>query len=236
ATGQSQQLEEEINFPDGRRAHWLSTKAPLRDADGSVVGLIGTSLDITERKAAEARHLEIEERYRLAARATNDAIWDWRMADGQVIWNEALADLFGHDLMETDAQWWIDHIHPDDRARIDADIHAVIEGDGTVWYGEYRFRRVDGSYADVLDRGAVLRGPAGEPLRMIGAMLDLSARKVAEAALAESEERLRFATEAGDMGFWDVDLVHDVLIWPPRTKAMFGISADVEVGMDDFYA
>lgn len=51
----------------------------------------------------------------------------------------------------------------------------------------------------------MLRGPAGEPLRMIGAMLDLSARKVAEAALAESEERLRFATEAGDMGFWDVD-------------------------------
>jgi len=236
ATGQSQQLEEEINFPDGRRAHWLSTKAPLRDADGTVIGLIGTSLDITERKAAEARHQEIEERYRLAARATNDAIWDWRMADGQVIWNEALADLFGHDRMETDAQWWLDHIHPEDRARVDADIHAVIESDGTVWYGEYRFRRSDGSYADVLDRGAVLRGVDGEPLRMIGAMLDLSARKVAEAALAESEERLRFATEAGDMGFWDVDLVHDVLIWPPRTKAMFGISADVEVGMGDFYA
>lgn len=50
-----------------------------------MIGLIGTSLDITERKAAEARHQEIEERYRLAARATNDAIWDWRMADGQVI-------------------------------------------------------------------------------------------------------------------------------------------------------
>lgn len=235
ATGQSQQLEEDISFPDGRRAYWLSTKAPLRDADGNVVGLIGTSLDITERKAAEARHREIEERYRLAARATNDAIWDWRMADGQVVWNEALADLFGHDRMETDAQWWLDHIHPDDRPRIDADIHTVIDGGGTIWYGEYRFRRADGSYADVLDRGAVLRGTAGEPVRMIGAMLDLSGRKAAEAALAESEERLRFATEAGDMGFWDVDLVHDVLIWPPRTKAMFGISPDVAVRLDDFY-
>ncbi len=235
ASGQAEQLEEEISFPDGRRAHWLSTKAPLRDADGNVVGLVGTSLDITDRKDAEARHQEIEERYRLAARATNDAIWDWRMADGHVIWNEALANLFGHTLMESDAQWWLDHIHPDDRARIDADIHAVIEGDGTAWYGEYRFRRADGSYAAVLDRGAVLRGPAGEPLRMIGAMLDLTARRSAEAALAESEERLRFATEAGDMGFWDVDLVHDVLIWPPRTKAMFGISADVEVSLEDFY-
>ena len=235
ASGQSEQLEEEVSFPGGRRAWWLSTKAPLRDVDGSVVGLIGTSLDITDRKAAEARHLEIEERYRLAARATNDAIWDWRMADGHVIWNEALTTLFGHAEAETDAQWWLDHIHPDDRTRIDTRIHAVIDGNGTVWSGEYRFRRADGSYASVLDRGTVLRNAAGEPVRMIGAMLDLSASKAAEAALAESEERLRLATDAGDMGFWDVDLVEDALIWPPRTKAMFGISPDAAVSLRDFY-
>lgn len=235
ASGQTEQLEEEVSFPDGRRAHWLSTKSPLRDADGVVVGLVGTSLDITDRKAAEARHLEAEERYRLAAHATNDAIWDWRISDGQVIWNEALTTLFGHALSETSAQWWLDHIHPDDRARVDRDIHAVIEGGGTAWNSEYRFRRADGSFASVLDRGTVLRGGVGEPLRMIGAMLDLTVRQAAEAALAQSEERLRFATEAGDMGFWDVDLVRDALIWPPRTKAMFGISPEVAVSMRDFH-
>ena len=235
ASGQTEQLEEEVSFPDGRRAHWLSTKSPLRDADGVVVGLVGTSLDITDRKAAEARHLEAEERYRLAAQATNDAIWDWRISDGQVIWNEALTTLFGHALRETSAQWWLDHIHPDDRARVDRDIHAVIEGGGTAWNSEYRFRRADGSFASVLDRGTVLRGGVGEPLRMIGAMLDLTVRQAAEAALAQSEERLRFATEAGDMGFWDVDLVRDALIWPARTKAMFGISPEVAVSMRDFH-
>ncbi|WP_448130914.1 PAS domain-containing protein [Stenotrophomonas rhizophila] len=235
ASGQTEQLEEEVSFPDGRRAQWLSTKSPLRDADGVVVGLVGTSLDITDRKAAEARHLEAEERYRLAAHATNDAIWDWRISDGQVIWNEALTTLFGHALSETSAQWWLDHIHPDDRARVDRDIHAVIEGGGTAWNSEYRFRRADGSFASVLDRGTVLRGGVGEPLRMIGAMLDLTVREAAEAALAQSEERLRFATEAGDMGFWDVDLVRDALIWPPRTKAMFGISPEVAVSMSDFH-
>lgn len=235
ASGQTEQLEEEVSFPDGRRAYWLSTKSPLRDADGTVVGLVGTSLDITDRKAAEARHLEVEERYRLAAQATNDAIWDWRISDGHVIWNEALTTLFGHPLAETTAQWWLDHIHPHDRARVDADIHAVIEGGETSWNSEYRFRRADGSFAPVLDRGTVLRGGVGEPLRMIGAMLDLTVRNTAEAALAKSEERLRFATEAGDMGFWDVDLVRDELIWPARTKAMFGISPGVAVTLRDFY-
>ncbi|MDR7191546.1 PAS domain-containing hybrid sensor histidine kinase/response regulator [Luteimonas terrae] len=235
ASGQSEQIEEAISFPDGRRAWWLSTKAPLRDSDGTVIGLVGTSLDITDRKAAEARHLEVEERYRLAARATNDAIWDWKIGDGQVVWNEALTTLFGHAEVETDAQWWLDHIHPDDRARIDSRIHEVIEGDASVWTDEYRFRRDDGSYAAVFDRGTVLRGSGGEPVRMIGAMLDLSARRTAEAALAQSEKRLRLATEAGDLGFWDVDLVHDALIWPRRTKAMFGISPDAEVTLRDFY-
>jgi len=234
ASGRSEQLEEEVSFPDGRRAWWLSTKAPLRNDDGEIIGLVGTSLDITDRKSAEADRLDLEERYRLAAQATNDAVWDWRMADGHVVWNEALSSLFGHSMVETSAQWWLDHIHPEDRARIDRNIHAVIDGDGTTWNGEYRFRRADGSYAAVLDRGAVLRDGDGRPLRMIGAMLDLSGRKAAEAALAEGEERLRLATEAGDLGLWDLDLVQNILLWPARTKAMFGISSDAEVTFDDF--
>jgi PAS domain S-box-containing protein len=57
----------------------------------------------------------------------------------------------------------------------------------------------------------------------------------AEARLRESEERLRLATEHADIGFWDVDPVHDQLLWPARVKAMFGISADVPVTMQDFY-
>lgn len=57
----------------------------------------------------------------------------------------------------------------------------------------------------------------------------------AEARLRESEERLRLAVENADVGFWDVDTIQDRLIWPARTKAMFGISPDVPVTMQDFY-
>lgn len=235
-TGEAEQLEEHVSFPDGRKAIWLSTKAPLRDGHGQVIGLVGASLDITDRKAVETSHREIEERYRLAARATNDAVWDWRMADGHVIWNEALTARFGHELSETTAQWWLDQIHPDDRARVDESIHAVIDHGGEAWTEDYRFRRHDGSYASVLDRGAVLRGGDGAAIRMIGAMLDLTQQRDAEAALRRSEERLRLATEASDIGFWDVDLIQGVLIWPARTKAMFGISPEVPVSLDDFYA
>lgn len=65
---------------------------------------------------------------------------------------------------------------------------------------------------------------------------DISARKQAEKALSEREEQLRLAIEAADVGLWDVDVVNETLYWPPRVKAMFGISADKHVSMADFYA
>ncbi len=65
---------------------------------------------------------------------------------------------------------------------------------------------------------------------------DLIERLEAEAALKNSEEQLRLATDAADVGLWDVDHVTDTLFWPPRVKAMFGISPNVPVSMADFYA
>ncbi|MFG6416502.1 PAS domain-containing protein [Roseateles sp. DC23W] len=147
------------------------------------------------------------ERYRLAMLATNDAIWDWRLADGHVVWNQSLRTLFGHALDHSSAAWWLDHIHPDDRARVEADIHAVIDGNGTAWTGEYRFRRADGSYADVFDRGSVLREADGRPVRMIGAMLDQSSRKAAEAALRDSEQQYQALFERIDEGFCVIEFL-----------------------------
>lgn len=149
----------------------------------------------------------IAERYRLAMLATNDAIWDWRLADGHVIWNQALRSLFGHTQQETSADWWLDHIHPEDRPGIDASIHAVIDGAGTAWTGQYRFRRADGSYADIFDRGSVLRSEDGRAVRMIGAMLDLSSRKATEAALRQSEQQFRALFERIDEGFCIIEFL-----------------------------
>lgn len=60
-------------------------------------------------------------------------------------------------------------------------------------------------------------------------------RARADSAIRISEARLRLAVDHADVGFWDVDLVDDTLVWPAQTKAMFGISADVEVTLQDFY-
>ncbi len=183
---------------------------PLRDDEMTVRGLLCTVWDTTAKVLAEQAHAqseETEERYRLAVLATNDAIWDWRLADGHVIWNQALTSLFGHQDKQTSADWWIEHIHPEDRERIDKSIHGVIDGGATAWSAEYRFRHADGSYSDIFDRGTVLRDAQGRAIRMIGAMLDLTARNAAEVALRESEHLFQTMFNTIDEGFCIIEFL-----------------------------
>ena len=168
--------------PEDGTERWVSAKGQTLFEDGRPVRLIGFARDVTESRRAEQALRETEERYRLASRATNDAIWDWDLATNHVLWNEALGEAHGYalDAVEPTGDWWIGHIHPDDRPRIDRSIHAVIDGLGSAWSDEYRFLRADGSYAAILDRGYVIRDGSGRAVRMIGAMLDISERKRAE--------------------------------------------------------
>ncbi|HZH25932.1 MAG TPA: PAS domain S-box protein [Azospirillaceae bacterium] len=183
-------MEHRLRRSDGEYRHMLVRAVPLLRPDGTVEEWVGVHTDITTRRRAEEALRETEERYRLAARATNDAIWDWNLAADQILWNDALRTLFGYaeDLTETTGGWWEEHIHPDDRERIVQGIHEVITGGGTRWSEEYRFRRADGSFATVLDRGFVLRAPGGRPVRMIGAMQDITERKRVEVELAAARD------------------------------------------------
>ncbi|PTU75545.1 PAS domain-containing hybrid sensor histidine kinase/response regulator [Pseudomonas mangrovi] len=178
---------------DGQQFWASGEMMPLYGDDNGHLGFMKILRDRTSEHLAGQALEEAKERYRLAAKATSDAVWDWDLHTNQVLWNEALEDAYGHPLatLDTRSDWWLAQIHPDDRARISASIHAVIEGSDASWSDEYRFRRHDGSYAKVLDRGHVIRTPTGEAVRMIGALLDLTRTHTAETALRRSEERFR---------------------------------------------
>jgi PAS domain S-box-containing protein len=196
---------------DGQR-FWASGEMMLlRDGAGAHLGFVKILRDRTAEHLAGVALEETQERLRLAVKATSDAIWDWDLTTNHVLWNEALEDAYGHRpaMVEPTGDWWIAQIHPDDRARIDASIHAVIDGTGTAWTDAYRFRRADGSYAEVLDRGHLRRNAEGRAVRMIGAMLDLTRLRRAETALRRSEERFRTILETIEAAFAIVQVKFD---------------------------
>lgn len=159
---------------------WVrDTATAVLDANGGIMYYQGTLEDITERKEAEEALRESEARFRLLATASDDVIWDWDIVSGAVHWNAALKTVFGfspEDIgpgIEHSYAWWIAHIHEDDRARVAHELHTAVHGDAHEWVGEYQFRRLDGSYARVLDRGYIGRDEQGAATRIIGSIIDL---------------------------------------------------------------
>lgn len=157
--------------------------------------------DITDRKRHEEALRRSEERFRLVARVTGEAIWDNDLATGRQEWDGATEALFGYPPHEgRSGEWWEERVHPDDRGRVLLGLAAVLEGGGEAWEEEYRFRRADGSYATVVDRGIVLRDGAGRSVRMVGAMADVTERRRQQEEIAAGEERFRTTFEAAAVG------------------------------------
>ena len=163
---------------------------------------------VSERIGAEERLQQSLERFEIVARATNDVVWDWNLVTDQLWLNDNFCSVFGYAAAEIGAyiDAWTNRIHPDDAVRVRQEIRSAIERGDQVWTAEYRFRRKDGSYANVLDRGLPLRDSAGQPVRMIGAMVDISERKRAERKLALHAQRQEIIARLGQFALGGADL------------------------------
>jgi PAS domain S-box-containing protein len=125
-------------------------------------------------------------------------------------------------------------IHPDDDA-LTMRAWAQARETGKTFSVEHRIRSATGEYRWFLVRAESYRDADSGKTMWFGTSTDVHDRKLAEAALVAREEQLRLAVDAADVGEWDVDMVSDTMYWPPRVKAMFGISPERPVTLEDYY-
>jgi PAS domain S-box-containing protein len=218
--------------PDGSVC-WLSERGVLERApDGTPLRLTGVAIDDTERFAAATALYDSEERYRLAILATNDAVWDIDLPTGMIFWSERYAAAFGRPQDTAESwQWWVDHIHRDDRERVVDSLHAAIAGTEHHWAQEYRFLRSDGVWAEIQDRGYIARDERGQARRVVGAMSDVSDRKHAEAELRLRDRAIRAVTQA--ITITDAQLPGNPVIYvSPAFERMTGYTASEVIGRD----
>ncbi|NOK17709.1 PAS domain-containing sensor histidine kinase [Corallococcus carmarthensis] len=173
---------------------WFEVRfMPVFDAGGRVVSVSGVSLDITERRRAEQELRVSETRYRLATQATRDIIWDWDLVTDEIHWSDLAPRILRLDTSRgppvMDMAWWTASLHPDERERVLRGLQEALDSREGHWMAEYRLKRGDGTWAFLEDRGRVVKDLQGRPVRMVGAMQDVTGRHEAE---AEAKRRAEF--------------------------------------------
>jgi len=222
-----------INRADNSETRWIACSTKMeRDVDGALIRTIGAHLDITERKEAENALRRSEERLRLVQEATGMADLE-AGGDGIAQLSDRFIEQSGlpPGTRHLPHEQWMRIVHPDDRERVQRDIGESLNSNDA-FESEFRIVRPDnGEVRWISSRTKVERDAAGNPIRSIGAHLDITERKQAEAALRESEERFRLGAEAAGLGVWDYDLESDRREWSDRLREIFGIAPDVEPGL-----
>jgi len=145
------------------------------------------------RRKAEAEAQAVTKRFELVARVATDAIFDWNLTTDTVFWSEGLQNIFGHPVEHsgTSMDVWTQRVHPDDRARLTANLSAARDGGRSFATDEFRFQRKDGTYAEVAIRAQLLRDASGTVTRLVGGLRDITQRKQAQEELALSRHRMR---------------------------------------------
>jgi PAS domain S-box-containing protein len=183
----------------GHFIYVLTRGYPVRREGGQVVRIVGTHLDITERKRTEAALRESEERLSLAFAGAQEGVWDWDLETGAVVYSSRWKQMLGYDddEIEPTVGAWERLLHPDDKPRAQEVNESVVRG-ALTYEGEFRLRHKDGHYIHVLSRGFPVRHePGGPVVRIVGTHFDLTERKQADAERARTEllSRLVFAQE-----------------------------------------
>jgi PAS domain S-box-containing protein len=199
-----QQFETVRQRKDGSLIDVSFTISPIVGQDGTIIGGSTIVRDISNRKRKDETFRRSQERFRLVARATKDAISDWDIRSGEVWRSETFWEKFGYPPRDTEPNiaGWKDLLHPEDRDRVWNGLQTALARHSDSYEAEYRFRRADGSYAVVLNRAYVVYDETGQPTRAIGAITDLSDRR-------ELEEQFRQAQKMEAVGRLAGGVAHD---------------------------
>lgn len=175
----------------GRQLHvrWLATQE-LDPDNFSVRRLLGVVQDVSEFREIEHAAHRWNERYRLVAQLTSDALWEWDATADTIWWGERMFHLLGYRKGPCSYADALMLLHSDDRARVEREIATALESGAADWSSTFRLRRHDGSWAWVEDRAQLVRDYQGKLLRVVGCVKDVSQQVRMEAQRRADEQRI----------------------------------------------
>lgn len=185
---------------------WEVIVSPILDASGQMERLLLISRDITERKKTELLLQESESRLKLAYKATRSGVWDWDITRNSAHVSEEYCNIFGLDptTEEVSFEKWLSLVYPDDRTSANEIVSCTIQQQQDYYETDYRILHPDG-IRWVAARAKVFYDAAGDAVRMLGNVQDITDRKQVEEELRQSEERFRTLADNMSQFAWMAD-------------------------------
>lgn len=185
---------------------WLDYSAGTILFRGELAAL-GIAVDITDRKAAEIKLRQSEERLQLAQQAAGLVTWDWNLLSDELVVQDSsghISKLAMSEPIRDTRTFFARVVHPDDGPRVLAAVRDAVRGGGD-YEVEHRCLTADGGERWIAERGQTIRDETGWAVRMVGVSIDIDERKKAELAREESERRLRLIIEQMPAVLWTTD-------------------------------
>ena len=220
---------------DGREYQISDSAAPIRNAAGAIVGVVLVFSDVTQKYQIDTALHDSELRFRSYFELPLVGIAITSLEKGWLDVNQRLCDLLAYPREELMALTWPDITYPDDLAGDLTEYERVLTGQTNGYSLDKRFVRKDGVVIYASIAVSCVRKSDGSPDYFVALVQDIDARKRAEQALIESEERWKFAIEGAGDGLWDWNVQTGVAFYSPRYKAMYGyVDADFGTTSDEW--
>jgi PAS domain S-box-containing protein len=232
-SGEVQVSDEVFTSPDGTQRVFQSSKAPLRDATGKIVGIAGVSVDVTDQRHTAEQLRISEQRLRLALQAGRMAVWDHDAINDKLAASPELNKVLGY---PEDYPLTIEEVRsrylPGQRERLLSRLQDTLSRGENYAEGELLYQHPDGSVRSYAISGEIILDEQGQVSRTTGVLLDISRLRTTEASLMEREAELQAALEAGKLAIVDFDHRTGLFRDSPRLNELYGYAPGEQLTLE----
>jgi PAS domain S-box-containing protein len=228
------ELELNVVHPTKGIRNIRSTAHAVLDANGNLREMVGTVIDITEQKCAEATIRRSEAYLTEAQRLSHTGSFGWKVSSGELFWSDETFRIFEYDRsVRPTLDSVVQRVHPEDRADVKVVINRAIAG-APEFEHAYRLLLPDGRVKHVRAVAHILLDPSGNR-EFVGAVTDITAHVTAQEALRSSEADLLEAQRLSHMGSWRNDVLTGIVTVSPEVHRIFDIRPGEDASTAGFF-